>query len=286
MLLKNKCGLVLCLTIAMLSVFGGQAFAKPSDIGGHWAEDKIIKWIDMGLINGYPDGTFQPDKSITRAEFAAMVNRAANYTALAIISFADVKPSDWYYRDISKAVAAGYVTGYEDYAFRPKNLITRQEAAVIIARVMKLDTTAADISGLKDGEAIPRWARSAVVAVVANGYMKGYPDGTFHGNRPISRAEAVVSLDNAFFADDNKLIMSKKTASHGATTPDSSSGDDSSTSTVASIASVNPTTLTEAEANDGSLASGAIVVTIANGALAADIAKADVTANNLPPGLD
>jgi hypothetical protein len=48
----------------------------PSDISGHWAQQTIEKWLSQGLIEGYPDGTFGPDKPVTRAEFVTMVNKA------------------------------------------------------------------------------------------------------------------------------------------------------------------------------------------------------------------
>jgi len=90
----------------------GQAAVVLKDIGGHWAEDTIAKWVEQGLISGYTDGTFRPDNSITRAEFMALVNRAFGFNKKAAIGFFDVSATDWFYDEIAKAVKAGYISGY------------------------------------------------------------------------------------------------------------------------------------------------------------------------------
>jgi N-acetylmuramoyl-L-alanine amidase len=171
---------------------------KKDDITGHWAETTIRNFITKGYVSGYSDGTFKPDNSITRAEFITIINKIFSYTQEADISFTDVKSSDWYYKEVRKAVSKGYVTGYSDNTFKPTNPVTREEAAVIVSRVkgLKANSTS-NLSKFKDAQDISSWAKEYVDAVVAAGYITGYEDSTFKPKNNVTRAEAVVILSRA-----------------------------------------------------------------------------------------
>lgn len=186
--------LPLALTAAMI-VPSVPAMAAPSDIAGHWAESVITQWQSKGLIQGYEDGTFKPGNTITRAEFVTLMNNAKGFWSEGSINFSDVKNDSWFYSAVARAVAAGYVKGYSDGSFKPNNTITRAEAAVMIANTAKLSANEAGAYRFTDIGSIPAWARGSVGAVVAAGYMTGYPDGSFDANASISRAEAVSSLN-------------------------------------------------------------------------------------------
>lgn len=186
--------LPLALTAAMI-VPSVPAMAAPSDIAGHWAESVITQWQNKGLIQGYEDGTFKPGNTITRAEFVTLMNNAKGFWSEGSIHFSDVKNGSWFYSAVARAVAAGYVKGYSDGSFKPNNTITRAEAAVMIANTAKLSANEAGAYRFTDIGSIPAWARGSVGAVVAEGYMTGYPDGSFDANASISRAEAVSSLN-------------------------------------------------------------------------------------------
>ena len=186
--------LPLALTAAMI-VPSVPAMAAPSDIAGHWAESVITQWQSKGLIQGYEDGTFKPGNTITRAEFVTLMNNAKGFWSEGSINFSDVKNGSWFYSAVARAVAAGYVTGYSDGSFKPGNTITRAEAAVMIANAARLSANEAGAYRFTDVGSIPAWARGSVGAVVAAGYMTGYPDGSFYANASISRAEAVSSLN-------------------------------------------------------------------------------------------
>lgn len=186
--------LPLALTAAMI-VPSVPAMAAPSDIAGHWAESVITQWQSKGLIQGYEDGTFKPGNTITRAEFVTLMNNAKGFWSEGSINFSDVKNGSWFYSAVARAVAAGYVKGYSDGSFKPGNTITRAEAAVMIANAASLSANEAGAYRFTDVGSIPAWARGSVGAVVAAGYMTGYPDGSFYANASISRAEAVSSLN-------------------------------------------------------------------------------------------
>jgi uncharacterized protein YjdB len=154
----------------------------------------IKAMVSQGIVTGYTDNTFKPGNAISRAEFITIINRAFGFEESAEISYTDVKPGDWFAPQIQKARAAGYIAGYEDNTMRPNNKISRQEVAVIIGRILNLDNNAGltEVDRFSDAASIPSWSRGAVGAVVAAGYMTGYPDGSFKAGNNITRAEAVV----------------------------------------------------------------------------------------------
>src|SRR5665647_216439 len=93
------------------------ASAVPTDISGHWAQSQIEKAFAQGIVNGYPDGTVKPDQNVSRAEFVTMVNNAFGFKAETSTYFTDVKDTDWFAGQISRAKAAGYISGYEAVSY-------------------------------------------------------------------------------------------------------------------------------------------------------------------------
>lgn len=160
-----------------------------SDISGHWAEKYIKSAISKGIVKGYSDGTFKPDKAVTRAEFASMVNKALGNTGTASISFHDVPSSEWYYSDISKAVAATYVAGYDDSSFKPNNPITREEASVIISRIVPSYGASGNLRSFGDYSSISSWALTAMQKSNGKGYIGAYDDGNIHPQDKLTRAQ-------------------------------------------------------------------------------------------------
>ena len=170
-----------------------------TDINDHWAKDKITEWVQKGLVSGYTDGTFKPDKSITRAEFMTLVNKALGFSEKAAIGFSDVAAKDWFYEEVAKAVKAGYISGYQDGTVKPNQEISRQEAAVALCKALNLELQD-NVAQFTDIDTIPNWSKPYISALAAKGYMGGYPDGTFRPERHITRAETVTMLDNALEA--------------------------------------------------------------------------------------
>jgi hypothetical protein len=169
-----------------------------SDIQGHWAAKPINDWANKGIVGGYPDGTFQPHRNITRAEFMTWVNRAFGYTQTVPLNFSDVSENDWFALEIAKALAVGYIGGYPDGTVKPNDSISRQEVAVVLSKILEPKSTSLNLTAkFTDSADIPEWSNSAINGVVDNGYMGGYPDGTFKPAQPITRAEALTVLDRA-----------------------------------------------------------------------------------------
>jgi uncharacterized repeat protein (TIGR02059 family) len=211
---KSKALIILGLALLMFFSFTGQTFAQPADIQGHWAENEISDWVSKGFITGYQDGTFRPDFSITRAEFVTLVNRAFGFTASSQADFSDVSSTDWFAAEIARAKAAGYISGYEDGTFRPNTEISRQEVAAMLSRMLKLEPPAdlTAVSKFKDAVNIPQWSKGFIDAVVTGGLMNGYPDHTYRAEKAITRAEAIITLNNAVTVKENSVNDNDKPA--------------------------------------------------------------------------
>lgn len=184
---------------------------KQSDVAGHWAEKQLREWMLKGLIKGYGDGNVKPDQPVTRGEFITLVNRSFDFVDEADISFRDLKKTDWDYKEVAKAVKAGYIKGLADGTIRTGNKISRQEAAVILARLLKLDLQQGDgkeAERFKDFAEMASWGKDAVGAIASKGIMVGFANQSFRPLAFISRAEAVVALDRAL-ADQGSVIYDK-----------------------------------------------------------------------------
>ncbi|MBP1992515.1 DUF4838 domain-containing protein [Paenibacillus eucommiae] len=170
-----------------------------SDVKNHWAEKTLTEWIEAGLVKGYADDTMKPDHTVIRGEAIALINRSFGFSEKTSIDFTDLPVSDWAYEDAAKAVKAGYIQGYADGTIGAKHPISREETAVIIARLLDLDivTPVEAADGFKDSSLIAKWSKGAVAAVAAANIMEGYGDGSFGPKDSITRAEVIVTLDRA-----------------------------------------------------------------------------------------
>ncbi|WP_276355720.1 S-layer homology domain-containing protein [Cohnella caldifontis] len=190
--------LLIAVMLFVMSVpmgFTSAAAKTLSDIQGNWAEKTIEDWVNKGFISGNPDGTFKPGAPITRAELVALINRSFGYSGKEQVRFSDVPAGQWYSEEVAKAVAAGYTTGFSDGTFKPAQSITRQELAVMVAKILKLE--ASDSAGkFTDTANSPAWSKGYIGAVIDKNIMQG-DSGMFRPASNVSRAEAVAILDRA-----------------------------------------------------------------------------------------
>lgn len=195
---------VFALLFGSFSAFGASA----SDIGGHWAEDIIAKWIDAEKINGYPDGTFKPDNPVTRAEFVQILYNVLPDRAVAEETdhtFTDVSEGDWYYESVMALLQHGVVA--EGETFEPESYITRQDAMTMIGRafyVRSVDSTA--VEGFADYSEISDYALDYVAGLVEQGLVGGYEDNTIRPLAQITRAESVKILDGLDLVHDKNSL--------------------------------------------------------------------------------
>ncbi len=150
----------------------------------------------FAYIVGYGNGEVRPQNNITRAEVATIFFRlltddvrAENLTKTN--RYSDVAATSWYNTAVSTLSSMGIITGYPDGTFRPNAAITRAEFAAIAARFDNDgDKTAAKFSDIAT-----HWAKDEISIAYNNGWITGYPDGTFGPQRDITRAETMTLVN-------------------------------------------------------------------------------------------
>lgn len=167
---------------------------------GHWGYNAITCLNNAGILSGKGNGMFFPDDNVTRAEFVKILVSAYNIDAVGTnMSFTDVNNSDWYYTYILKAFNAGVISGLSETSFAPGSAITRQDAAVILKRI--LDNKGVELTqsntGFSDYDKVSDYAKDAVGKLSYKGIIKGFEDNTFRGSNTITRAEAAQLIYNA-----------------------------------------------------------------------------------------
>ena len=157
----------------------------------HWASSTIEYLNTKELIKGYPNGTFKPESTITRAEAATIIARALDITKTKNITFSDVKATHFAYDAIAAVAEKGIITGREASKFSPDGKLTRAEMATILKRAYNLTgTTALPFKDVPSSH----WAYEAIQTVYQNQLTGGYPDNTFKPNNSITRAEFATFL--------------------------------------------------------------------------------------------
>lgn len=182
-----------------------------SDIKDHWAKDCIEKLADDGIISGYEDKTFKPDASVTRAEFAAMLNKAfPNQSPIREgFEFADVDKKYWAYEVIQKAYRTGFLSGYQDKTFKATEKIPRVQALVALSSGLKLDMIQPVAFTLEktysDADKIPDYAKRMIAAATENRLVVNYPNLKFlKPNEFATRAEIATFLSQALLKANEK----------------------------------------------------------------------------------
>lgn len=171
------------------------------DIDGHWAEIDIRNLVSRGMLSGYPDGLFRPDKAVTRVEFTTMLARLLGAgSAPADIPYRDAgKIPDWAKDAVSLAHSRGLTVGYDDNTFRPHTSITREEAAVLLVRAYGMLKTLPDspvqTATFADWSNVSSWARQDVSIARELGLLGGQSDNRFAPGAYITRAETAAALN-------------------------------------------------------------------------------------------
>lgn len=154
----------------------------------------VEKLAEEGSIKGYPDGTVRVDRPITRAELITVINRVFQYSAKDNNArFKDIAPSQWFYEEILKANAVGYVNGYPDQTFRPERNVTKEETCAFITRLVNIPTRHLD-SLMPIGDPISAWADSDVSKIVWNGILPLDDGGNFYATSNATRGEVCMAL--------------------------------------------------------------------------------------------
>ncbi len=159
--------------------------------GADWAADAISALSEQGIINGKGDGKFAPADNVTRAEFVKIIVSAfGGVNSAASCNFFDVA-DDWSKPYIATALHNGFVSGVSETEFAPAGQITREQAAVIIYKVLTSNGKALDVAGsFADEATVSDWAKDAVSALKGAGIVSGRDGDNFCPADKLTRAEA------------------------------------------------------------------------------------------------
>ena len=150
----------------------------------------------FAYIVGYGNGEVRPQNNITRAEvatifFRLLTDNVRDENLTKTNRYSDVAATSWYNTAVSTLSSMGIITGYPDGTFRPNAAITRAEFAAIAARFdSNGDKTTAKFSDIAS-----HWAKDEISIAYNNGWITGYPDGTFGPQRDITRAETMTLVN-------------------------------------------------------------------------------------------
>lgn len=161
----------------------------------HWADPSLTKLRDWGVMRGDQNGSMEPDREITRAEFVSMVNRAFGYDKIGKQPFKDIDGTEWYANEINVGFNQGYFKGSSKTLASPNDSLTREEAAVLIGRNLMFTPDESENMIFKDGRDLSFWSRSIVTAAARKGILKGEEDGRFRPQDPITRGEVASMLE-------------------------------------------------------------------------------------------
>ncbi|HLS90200.1 MAG TPA: S-layer homology domain-containing protein [Limnochordia bacterium] len=187
--------LILCLAVALtIPVVPGAAAGTFSDIGSSWAREHIEALAELGIVRGYPDQTFRPNRPITRAEFAKMATMAFTIIPEKDVSFSDLD-GHWAREAILALAGAGIAEGFPSGAFRPDDKLTRAEAVSMLVRILKLG----DVGGYTETPSfvdVPphHWAFASIETALRLKLLPPYIRGNFEPSLPVTRAETAAMI--------------------------------------------------------------------------------------------
>jgi len=182
------------------------------DVGpDHWAYGEINACLAAGIVAGYDDGLYHPERQVTRDQMAVYISRALAGDDASVpagpdtASFLDVATDHWAYKHVEYAKTQSVVTGYEDGNYYPDRQVTRDQMAVYVARALVApqgeaglaDYVPADPRNFPD-VASDFWAYTHVEYCVENGVVAGYLDGLYHPEVVVTRDQMAVYVQRAF----------------------------------------------------------------------------------------
>ncbi len=173
-----------------------------TDITGHWMANTLADFNTKGYLVGDENGRVFPDRNMSRAEYAAVINRMMQFTEESgeISKYTDVKSGDWYRADMAKALQAGYIKGTGADTLSPNSTVTREQAFVMLYRLSYpngvKDQKQAKLTDFSDAGQISEYAKEAISVLVAAGVIQG-EFGRLNPKKDITRAQAVLILSKS-----------------------------------------------------------------------------------------
>ncbi|MBD1919662.1 DUF3370 family protein [Microcoleus sp. FACHB-831] len=175
-----------------------------TDIQSHWGKECISQMAPRKLVSGYPDGSFRPDSTITRAEFAVLMLNAFPNAPIkrSAASFKDVPATHWAYKATQDAYRRGFFSGYPGGLFQPSQPIPRSQAIGVLAGAMNYsipeNPTAVLGQYFNDAAQIPGYAKNAIAAASIASMVVNYPNiKQLNPNRTATRGEVATLMCRA-----------------------------------------------------------------------------------------
>ena len=182
--------------VLMVSMY---VFAFP-DVDGSTVTGKAVeKMHSHGYIQGFDDGTFRPDDTLTRAEFVTIINKMYGFSVESENIFTDINENDWYYGAVLTAVQAGYIKGMGDGRFAPNEAVTREQVCVMLNSILNVQMLP---YSQKITDAVSDWARESVEKLVSNRMFSLEDGGKFRATEPITRGETCLALEKCIVDAD------------------------------------------------------------------------------------
>jgi hypothetical protein len=163
-----------------------------------WAESYVVSLYNKGIISMADDGNFRPNDYVTREEFLKMLVIAFKLSgAESGKSFTDVKDGAWYATFVNMGVASGVINGMSDGSFGIGKGVTRQDACVMLARALGLDTDNEVLLSFADADNVSDYAVNSVGVLTEYAIINGFDDNTFKPDATCTRAQAAKLIANA-----------------------------------------------------------------------------------------
>ncbi len=176
-------------------------FRTFDDVGRHWAQRDIEFLVARGAVEGNTGNRFLPDDNVTRAEFVTFLVKTLGLQPYEPdrASYSDVSKDHWGFPYIEAALRAGLVSGISHNQFAPERYLTREEAAVLLARAGNLKTLKDQevtkiFSSFSDAGMVSMWARNELASAVKSKLLNGSGDGTISPRRYTTRAQAAAMI--------------------------------------------------------------------------------------------
>ena len=219
MMKKNKFMPLFLSTAMLLSLVSLPVAAtgsEPVDFGDmkdHWSAEAVDRWSGSGIFQGDENGNFLPDKEMTRAEFAQMLDNLMGYPVKAENKYADVPADAWYSGEVRYLTNYGIVFGTTKTTFSPNNEISRAEFVTMAVRFFEvcgggnaeIKEQYTKFSDVSSGY----WAAEYIMDAAMRGWIHGYGDGTFRAEQNITRAEVVTVVNRLLDRTADEAYIAK-----------------------------------------------------------------------------
>lgn len=176
----------------------------PDVTSSHWGFEYVETLAYFGYVSGFPDGNYYPDSAVLRDQMAVFIERAdkgTSYTPAVptVAPFPDVPLTQWAVSWIAAAKNDGFVGGFPDGNYYPSNDLTRAEASVYITKLVNGTSFTPPVPTLPPfpDVLVSHWAASWIAQAKTDELVAGYPDGNYHPENPLTRAEMAVVISRA-----------------------------------------------------------------------------------------